>query len=207
MGHGFGSRERRSQSGLLRSSPAAASKPKLNHDRVDRKSNPEGEPEELAWLQMGNCRCVEEDAHHRTSGGNAKQNSDGAKHPALLALAIAEPGKRPGAVEREEEQGIEKNDGGALHPSSNGVSAHGIGGQSDNDSQEKDGSLKGSGTAGAAPERQRQQHHEGQAAQNVDIREGGVSGKISVERGHLRRRVRTGRCGERKYATDDNGNR
>ena len=44
-------------------------------------ADPEGDPEELVWLKVGEARSGEEDAHDRAGGCDAEEDSKGAGHP------------------------------------------------------------------------------------------------------------------------------
>ncbi len=154
---------------------------------------------------MGQARCGEEDAHDGARGGDAEQDGDGAEHPSLLLRAVIAAHESPGAIEREEEERVEEEDGGALQPSADGIDAHGIGGDADDDAEREDGALKGDNVAGATPEEHRQQQDEGERAQDVDVGESGVRGEVGVQSGKLWRRVGAGRRGERDDAADDDG--
>src|SRR4051812_46039130 len=104
---------------------------------------------------MGEARGGEEGAHDGARGGDAEQDGNSAQYPALLLATVIAASGRPGAIEREEEERVEEEDGGALEPSADGVHAHGVCGDSDEDAERKDDARKCDGVAGAAPEEQR----------------------------------------------------
>ena len=57
-------------------------KPELNGDSVDGKSDPEGDAEELAGCEVSETAGGEENSHHGTRSGDAKQDDDGSQQPA-----------------------------------------------------------------------------------------------------------------------------
>ena len=154
---------------------------------------------------MGEARGSEEDAHDRARGGDAEQDGDGAKHPALLFGAVTAACIEECTAERVEKKRVEEEDGGALEPSADGVRAHGVGGDADDGAERKDDALKQDGVTRAAPEEQRQEQDEGEAAEDMDVGEGGVRDEVGVERCKLRRGVGAGRRGESDDAADDDG--
>ena len=66
-------------------------KPELDSDRVDGKSDPEGNAEELRRLEMRETTSGKEHAHHRASSSDAQEHCNGARHPAQLERGISEP--------------------------------------------------------------------------------------------------------------------
>src|SRR6201987_6194602 len=54
---------------------AARAKPEFDSQRVDRKTNPECDSEELAWLGMRQRTSREKNAHYRSRGSNPEKDS------------------------------------------------------------------------------------------------------------------------------------
>ena len=86
-------------------------KPELDDDRVDRKSDPEGDAEELAGCEVSEAAGGEENSHHRTRSGDAEQDDDGSQQPASFQQRFAALPVQIAAAQRVEEKTIEEQDG------------------------------------------------------------------------------------------------
>src|ERR1700728_1585652 len=109
---------------LCEGGAGAGGEPECHDEGSDREADREGDAEKLCGREVGQARCGEEDAHDRGRSRDAEQDGDGAQHPALLLRAIAYTGIHEGAIEREEKERVEEENGGALQPSADGISAH-----------------------------------------------------------------------------------
>src|SRR5580698_3089510 len=83
-------------------------KPELDDDGVDRKSDPEGDAEELAGCEVSEAAGGKENSHHRTRSGDAEQDDDGSQQPASFQQRFAALPVQIGAEQRVEKEAIEE---------------------------------------------------------------------------------------------------
>ena len=166
-----------------------AAEPPLDDECVDRKSNPEGEAEELVRGEMGEPGGGEEYAHDWARGGDSQQYDDGAQHPAAGAEQMVRRRRtltveKPCADEAEEEQGVEEQNGGSLDPAADGEGAHGVGGQAYDKAKRKEQAFGPGRHNGFAKDEEWRDQNEGQRGENVRKRESGMGSERFVEAGH-----------------------
>lgn len=88
-----------------------------------------------------------EDSHHWTGGRNAKKDHNCPDHPSSLQKRLALSHMPVRREQREQKEGIEKEDRRAFQPSPDGIDAHRVGGNSDHCAEGKKQAL-GPGPAG-----------------------------------------------------------
>lgn len=116
--------------------------PKLDNACVDGEADPERDAEELARAKMRAGTRGEEYSHDGTGGCDTEQDTHGAGHPLPLSRGLAAEAKPVSTAQRQQEPGVEDEDGGALDPAADGVGAHCVGGRAGNGSEGKEEPLQ-----------------------------------------------------------------
>src|SRR5258705_13800918 len=105
--------------------------PPLDGQRIDRETNPKSPAKELSWFKVSQAAGGKEQPHHRAGGSDTQQDCDSPQHPSSLQKRFASAQVPVRANQRKQKEGVEEQDGGALHPSAESIDAHRVGGESD----------------------------------------------------------------------------